>query len=79
MIGDIKMNVKAFCTRCGLFRDYILDIEPVNSEWHGIQYSYTKIVAYCDKCFEEVYVPFINDQNVMVAEQAFKEARSKHD
>lgn len=40
----------------------------------GISFSYVEQTAYCSECGEEVYVPEINDLNVIAREDAYRKA-----
>lgn len=61
---------KVFCLRCGDFMSYDVDLRPVTIERPEVTFTFDEIVARCCACHHEVYVPFINDQNVGVREEA---------
>lgn len=56
---------KVFCLRCRDFMEYNVDIEPVGNGLTDSPPPFNELVARCVACHHEVYVPHVNDYNVM--------------
>ena len=64
----------AFCIECGEVREYHILSQRVELEVRGIRFSYVELIAVCEDCEEELYVPEINDANVEERESAYRKA-----
>lgn len=70
--------LRTFCVKCGEFRDYNIDLRRRTAEdRYGLIYDYPEIEARCRECGEEVYVPILNDQNVVARMDAYRAALKK--
>lgn len=73
-IATEEMPQTAFCINCGCISKYRSVMEEAEAEVRGVQFSYTEMLAICEKCGEELYVPEINDSNAQAREDAYREA-----
>lgn len=69
------LGAEVFCFNCHQFRPYYTEIErcdeflPV-ARRRTVKVVFPQLVARCDWCGEEVYVPTIHDQNMEVRRTA---------
>lgn len=66
------MNDKVYCINCDAETEYTVGSERVNIQIRGIGIDYVEFVAHCAVCGEEVYVPEINDLNVLSRSVAYE-------
>lgn len=66
---------KVFCVECKKETTYSVITSRVEMTVRGTTFSYIELSAICNHCGEEIYVPEINDANVMSSENAYREAR----
>jgi uncharacterized phage-associated protein len=72
MEGDCMDSTK-YCSNCNKNVNYKIKEEPVNEEIKGIEFKYIAVIAYCNECGEEVYIPELSDENVRNANEAYRE------
>ena len=63
-----------FCIECGEKVSYSITSDRVEITIRGIKFSYVELSAYCVKCGKEIYVPEVNDMNVVSREEAYRKA-----
>lgn len=63
-----------YCINCDEKTTYTVKCERVEMAVRGISFSYVEHTAYCSVCGEELYVPEINDLNVVSREEAYRKA-----
>ncbi len=63
-----------FCIECGVDREYKILTRRTAVEVRGVHFSYLELVAVCEGCGEELYVPEVNDANVQAQEDAYRKA-----
>ena len=68
------MMEKGFCIGCGEYMVYRVEEERTEFVVRGRKMRYTEKVAYCTNCGEPMYVPWINDENCLARERAYKKA-----
>lgn len=64
----------AYCIGCNEKTAYTVKSQRVEMEVRGTKFYYIEQTAYCRKCGEAVYVPEINDSNVLSREEAYRKA-----
>ncbi len=64
----------AFCIACGCEQPYTVSSSRVTITVNGLTFSYVEKQAYCSECGEAVYVPEINDENVISREDGYRKA-----
>lgn len=61
----------AYCINCDSKNKYTLNSYHITCKIRGRNIQYEEIKARCVKCGSEVYVGYINDQNVRAREHAY--------
>lgn len=64
----------AYCIHCDEKTAYTVKSQREEMTVRGIEFCYVELTAYCSVCGEELYVPEINDLNVMSREEAYRKA-----
>ena len=64
----------AYCIGCNEKTAYTVKSQRVEMEVRGTKFYYIEQTAYCRECGEAVYVPEINDSNVLSREEAYRKA-----
>lgn len=64
----------AYCIGCNEKTAYTVKSQRVEMEVRGTKFYYIEQTAYCRECGEAVYVPEINDSNVLSREEAYRNA-----
>ena len=55
---------RALCLNCGEYTEFgVVDVQTT-TEFEGRTFTYTRKIALCKKCGQEVYVPEINEENL---------------
>lgn len=62
----------AYCIHCDCRVEYCLKSQRVALDIRGIAFTYDELVACCSNCGEELYVPEINDANVVVRKETYE-------
>ena len=70
----MSTNNTIYCINCDKKNTYCVKSQRVDIKIRGIAFSYVEQAAYCSECGEEVYVPEINDLNVVAREEAYRQA-----
>lgn len=70
----MNTNNTVYCINCDKKNTYYLKSQRVNMDIRGIFFGYVEQTAYCSECGEEVYIPEINDLNVIAREDAYRKA-----
>lgn len=70
----MNTNNTVYCINCDKKNTYYLKSQRVNMDIRGIFFGCVEQTAYCSECGEEVYVPEINDLNVIAREDAYRKA-----
>ena len=68
-----KKVTHAFCTICGKSVKFRLDWDGVASPTRKGIIAYKELFAYCPHCDNQVYVPAVNDVNVVRRNKAYAE------
>ena len=68
----MSMNNIAYCTVIHDKNKYKVVPRRVEMTVRGTEFSYIENAAYCEVCGSEVYVPEINDQNVVLREEVYR-------
>lgn len=63
-----------YCINCDNETTYIVKYQRVEMTVRGTTFNYIEQSAFCSVCGEEIYVPEINDINVMSREEAYRKA-----
>lgn len=63
-----------YCINCDEKTTYTVKCQRVEMTVRGTTFSYVEQSAYCAVCGEQVYVPEINDLNVVSREEAYRKA-----
>lgn len=63
-----------YCIGCNEKTAYTVKSQRVEMEVRGTKFYYIEQTAYCRECGEAVYVPEINDSNVLSREEAYRKA-----
>lgn len=63
-----------YCINCDEKTTYTVKCQRVEMTVRGTTFSYVEQAAYCSVCGEQVYVPEINDLNVVSREEAYRKA-----
>ena len=66
---------ECFCLNCGCKQPYRVKSQEVRAIVRGVVFFCPEETAVCAICGEEVYVPEINDRNVVYRESAYWKAR----
>ena len=61
-----------YCIHCDCRVEYCLKSQRVALDIRGIAITYDELVAYCSKCGAELYVPEINDANVVARKETYE-------
>jgi len=64
----------AFCIACGCKNPYTVSNSREMITVRGITFSYVEVSAHCHQCGELIYVPEINDANVVSREEGYRKA-----
>lgn len=70
----MKTKKIAYCINCDCKNEVTITTNRKEATVKGIQLSFVLQSARCSKCGEEVYVPEINDNNVIIREEAYRHA-----
>lgn len=70
----MSTNDIAYCTDCHEKNNYKVVSQGVEMTVRGTEFSYIEKAAYCEVCGSVVYVPEINDQNVVSREEAYRKS-----
>ena len=63
---------KVLCAECMSLQEYEIKSERATKTVNGVDYTFTKKVAYCKCCGNKVYVPGLDDENVEAFEAVFR-------
>lgn len=79
LFGDdvFEYGKEPFCTNCGERVSYTVSEVRKTVTKKATTFSYNEIHAKCKKCNEPIYVPLVNDVNVLRRELAFNAAKRK--
>lgn len=64
----------AFCPECGCYVPYSVNSTRETSTVRGVAFSYVEMHAHCKQCNEPLYVPEVNDANVLAREEGYRKA-----
>ena len=67
-------NAMVFCVECGCKTQYSVSSSRENATVRGVTFSYVETHAHCKNCGSLVYVPEINDTNVLSREEGYRKA-----
>ena len=67
-------SLKGFCINCSDKVEVYLDSRYVEYFTKDVRINYTEKVARCKRCGEEVYVPKVNDMNVVARRLAYRKS-----
>lgn len=71
----MSMIGTTYCIHCDHRVEYCVRSQRVSVDIRGIVFTYDELVAYCSKCGAELYVPEINDANVIARKEAYEMAK----
>ncbi|MCR4611013.1 MAG: DUF4065 domain-containing protein [Lachnospiraceae bacterium] len=68
-----KYPEKVLCAECRNLQSYAFSVEKVQRVWNGVECSFNKRVAICNKCGNRVMVPGLEDYNEREFDIKFRE------
>ncbi|MCX7746985.1 MAG: hypothetical protein N2645_08865 [Clostridia bacterium] len=71
------MEKITYCENCCKDTEYAIRDEIISVDLKGVKFTYGALVPYCKECQNEVYIPEVNDLNIIRAYKAQKEALEK--
>lgn len=70
--GKMSKNNTRYCVNCDAETEYVVDSKMVDMSVRGDEIDYVELIARCAVCGEEVYVPEINDLNMLSRAAAYE-------
>lgn len=74
-VPDKGIPLEIFCPHCNRLVRYMITSVDDEAEVRGVRFEYKRMIAVCERCFYEIYTPFINDWNIKIREEAYKEVK----
>lgn len=65
-----------YCEHCDDYVAYSIRFEPVELTINDITFKYDEAEAFCVRCGNPIYVPYVNDWNVADRTEAYYKAKA---